>query len=213
MEAEAEANALVFEIAPQIGIERAPGAQQRQQLEHVKLGQISPALEGRLQKRRKALKLVAVLVKEAAKAAGVLRAELGDCALHTLQVRCSQQLATGAEDQPVLGIQSIHGNLFIETSTCCRKDLAQYFWVEEESRPGIEFETASLHGGGTAADDVAPLHDGDIDSRPRQQHSSGQTAWTGPDDNDFLEWFDHLVCRDNSRLRGMKTCSTCIRNY
>jgi hypothetical protein len=54
--------------------------------------------------------------------------------------------------------------VFIETSARCRKDLTQYFRVEEESRPGVEFKAASLHGGGAAADDVAPLHDADIDA-------------------------------------------------
>ncbi len=129
-------------------------------------------------------------------AAGVVRAEPGDRALHALQVRRSQQLSTRAEDQAVLGIQPIHGNLFIEVSTGGRKDLAQYFRVKKEGWPGIEFEAASLHGGGAATDNVSPLHDGDVDARSCQQNSSGQTAWTGPDDDDFLGGFDHLIGSD-----------------
>ena len=193
LKAEAEANALIFEIASQVGIERAPRPQERQQLEHVKLGQVSPALEGRLQKGHKALQLVAIVAEETVEATDVVRAELSDRALHAFEVWRGQQLSARAEDQAVLGIEPIHGDLFIEVSAGRRKDLAQDPGVEKEGWTGIEFEAVSLQGGGAAADDIPAFHNGDVDPRPCQQNSSGQAAWTGPDNDDFLRWLNHSV--------------------
>ena len=186
LEAEAEANAFIFEIAAQVRIERAPRAQERQQLEHVKLGQVSPALEGRLQKRCKFLELVAIVTEEALEAACVARAKLCDRALHSLEVWGCQQFSARAEDQPVLGIQPVHGDLFIEVSAGGSKDFAQYPGIKKEGWPGIELKTVALHGGGAAADNLSAFHDGYIDARSLQQNGSGQSARTGPDNNDFL---------------------------
>jgi hypothetical protein len=124
-------------------------------------------------------------------AAGVLRAELGDRPLHTLEVGRSQQFSAGTEDQAVVGIEPVHRDLLIEISAGGGEDLAQHFGIKEKGWPGIEFETVPLHGGGAAADNVSPFHDGDVDARPGQQNSSGQTTRTGPDNDDFLVWLNH----------------------
>ncbi len=108
-----------------------------------------------------------------------------------LHVRRSQQLSAGAEDQAVMGIQPVHGDLFIEISAGGREDLAQNPGVEKKGWPGIEFEAVPLHGGGAAADDVSPFHYGDVDTRAGQQYSGGQATGTGSDYYDFLVWLDH----------------------
>ncbi len=139
--------------------------------------------KGDSRKGVKRSKLVAVVAKETVEAARVVRAELSDRALHPLQVWRGQQLSARAEDQAVLGIEPIHGDLFIEVPPGGSKDLAQNSGVEKEGWAGIEFEAVSLHGGGAATDNIPPFHNGDVDARPRQQNSSGQAARTGPDND------------------------------
>ena len=101
-------------------------------------------------------------------ATGIAGAELSDRALHAFEIWGGQQLSAGAEDQAVLGIEPIHGDLFIEVSAGRCKDLAEDLGVEKEGWPGIEFEAVPLHGGGAASDDIPAFDNGDIDPRPRQ---------------------------------------------
>jgi hypothetical protein len=90
-----------------------------------------------------------------------------------------------------MGIQPVHGDVFIEVSAGGSEDLAQNLGIEKEGWSGIEFETVPFHGGGAAADDVTLFHYRDVDTRPGQQYSGGQAARAGSDNYDFLVWLNH----------------------
>jgi hypothetical protein len=90
-----------------------------------------------------------------------------------------------------MGIQPVHGDVFIEVSAGGSEDLAQNLGIEKEGWPGIEFETVPLHGRGAAADDISLFHYRDVDTRPGEQNSGGQATRTGPNDDDFLVWLNH----------------------
>ena len=193
LEAESQAYALIFEIAFQVRIKRVPWTKERQQFQHVELGQISPAFERLLQERRELFKFVAVVTEEAMEATSVFRAQLRDGALHTLQVWCCQQFAARAEDQAVLRIEAVHRDFFIQVPACGSKYFAQYLGVKEKGWPGIELETVLLHGRCAATDDLASFHYGYVDARSLQQNSSGESSRTGPDNDDLLIALAHSI--------------------
>ena len=111
LKAEAEADALVLEVDLEVAVEGAPGREQRQQLEHLGLGEVAPAFEGRLQEGQELCELVAVVGEELVKALRVLGRDGGDGAApccSTLGVASSSP--PRAEDEAVLRVEPRHGD-------------------------------------------------------------------------------------------------------
>ncbi len=78
------------------------GDRERQELHHLRLGEVAPAFERTLQERQELFQLVAIVGDEVVKARCVFRADRCDGLFHALDIWGGEQLAAGAEDEPVL---------------------------------------------------------------------------------------------------------------
>jgi hypothetical protein len=91
-----------------------------------------------------------------------------DCSdgfFHLLEVGSGEQFAPGTEDEPVLGIEAMHGDLGIEVAADGGEDLAQHAGIEEKSGADVEAIAGfGFHGGGATTGAVTLFDDGDTDT-------------------------------------------------
>ena len=129
----------------EIVVERAPRRKQWQQLDHARLGKVAPALKRALQERQKFLQFIAIAQNESTKTQRIFRRDGRDGLDHAVDIRRRQQLAPGAKDQPVLRVETGHGNLTVQVVSRGAEDLPQHPWIQEESWPNVKLEAVLLH--------------------------------------------------------------------
>jgi len=76
-------------------------------------------------------------------------------------------------------------DLAVEVAAAILEDRAQHAGIEEERRAQVEAEALGLDRRGAAADAVAALEHGHVESGPSEKHGRGQPAGPGADDHDL----------------------------
>ena len=186
LEAEAEADALVLEVAAEIAVEGGPWLQEREKLQHLRLEEVGPGFEGGLQKGQEAGEFLAIAGEEAAEGLGVVGGDAGDLGFHALDVGRGIDLAARAEDEAVLRIEAVHGDLAIEVVAGVREDFFENAGVEEEGRADVEFVAVLREGGGAAADAIVLFDDGDSDAGAGEKHGGGEASGASAYDDDVF---------------------------
>ena len=158
----------VAEIAAQLLVEREPGPQRWQQLEHSLREQVAPTEERTLQTGLELPEFVPVVLHEPAKVHGIVGTKLSDRTLHPVGVRRGVQFAPGTEDQVVLGVEPDELHLLPQVPADGLEDRFQDLWVEEKRGADVEPKSVRLQGRRAPADSRLTLQHGHAQTRPGQ---------------------------------------------
>ena len=193
-----EPHALITKEAFQIGIQRLMGTQHGKHLQQTLVEQIPPSKERSLQTGLHAPELGAILIDKTTESRRVARNDRRNLPLHAPEIRCRIQLATLAENDPIVGIEPDKVDLVAQARSRRAQDFVKHTRVEKKRRTQIESEPVSLNRRRPAAQDRTPLKHCNLQPGTGKQDGRGQTSRTSSD-------YDHGRVHDGRCLFCLAT--------
>ena len=198
MKREREADARVGEESPEFGIDRAPRPQHREYLHEVPTEQVAPAEERAFQNRSEPFELRAVLVQVSGEVRGIGGADARNLLLHASDIGRAIQLASRAEQDSILWIETHHRNFRVQVAADELEDAFQNLRIEEEGGPEVEAEGVGFEGTTSASDARKAFHHVDVQARVGEQQCRREATGASPDD-------EYLATA--ARFRGLARCT------
>lgn len=123
--------------------------------------------------------------RETAELWGILGSDRGDLPFHRRDVGGALELASGAEDEAVLGVEAHHGDLVIEPRAGHGENLPEDLRIQEEGGAEVEPEPSRFDGGGPTADEGHALEEADSLTAGGEEDGGGEPSRTCADDGDL----------------------------
>ena len=185
LEGEGQPNPLVAEEGAEFGVEASPRLEHRHQPDQVGGSEVAPALKWLLEERGEPLELGPRGLHEAGERPAIGRGQPRHLRLHPGDIGGGEQVATGAEDQPILRVETHHLDLPPEVEAAGREDLLEDPRIEKECRPKVKPKALGRRDrAGAAPGHGQPFDHPHSHAGLGQKHGRGQSARPGSDDID-----------------------------
>ena len=141
LEREGDPYTRILEVPGQVGVQRIPWPQQRQQAHQSRCRHVPPTGECTLEAGPEPFELLTIVGEIAAHVGGVRGRDRSHLALELLDVRRGDQFAAASEDEPVMRVEFPHRNLGPEIESSLLIDLLEHTRIQEECGACIEAES------------------------------------------------------------------------